>query len=329
MTKADLPADTNSLCVHFSAEKASVAQAYRELAEFGELACVEVPPGQQTIAVVSYFDVRAAVHAREALGGRCVASPQRGERTVVLPGNAELSDWMIGEVSKVHRSGDMFLLEFYDTRTAEKVAAQFQARSITDLRLSAPPGLGPEVDSRSARTADDQSDGTPRKRNDLRLSQISWQDLASGWEWRTTLQLRCLPPPLCSEEALQQMLLRAGLANCVDCIRVFKGEKQRMGSALVNAVDAEGVMKVAKYLHGRHWGRSMPIAVSFSAQQGAAEVRQACPKYEREGAWKKGLAVPWRVEACYGGLRTPDDLGASEVSTEIGDEPELTVRRQR
>lgn len=304
---------TNSLCVTFLAGNASVSLAYKELSVFGELARVEVPPGQQAVAVASFYDLRAAARAKAALVGRCAEAPQHGERTVVVKGDVEIQPWMVTEVASVRKSGDgsMYFLDFYDTRTAGKAAAQFHARNV---------GVPQERDRMPMKVPVSNSlEGTPRKRNDLRLSQVHWDDLSSGREWRTTLRLRCLPKQLCDEEALKSLLARAGLAEAVDLIRAFPGQGNGPGTALVNAVDSAGAAAVAKYLHGRSWGRTMPISVGFAALQGAEEVDKAFPKAKASPA-DLAKAVPWRVEMC--GLRAPDEVGASEASTEVGDDAE-------
>merc|ERR1719335_1207308 len=113
----------------------------------------------------------------------------------------------------------------------------------------------------------------PKYRNDLRLSEVNWTDLANGREWRTTLRLRCLPAKLCDRITFQRTLEMAGLKEMVDCFRVFSSEdRKNTGSALVNAVNSAGVTAVARFFHGRQWGNSMPCAVSFAAVQGGAEV---------------------------------------------------------
>lgn len=317
-------ARTNSLCVFFSeVEPVSVAVVYKELGQFGELARVEVPPGQHAVAVVSFYDIRAASRAKAALGGRCAEAPQYGERTVLLKGDVQIHAWMISEVSAVRRSSDgsAYFLDFFDTRAAERSAAQLDARSITE-----PEEPPPEKDALAAEANGNGHAGAPKYRNDLRLSQVNWGDLASGRDKRTTLRLRLLPSILCDEETLNRMFSRAGFSQVVDFIRVFPGEGKRPGSALINMVDAASAAAVGKYMHGRQWGaRSMPVSVSFAAVQGAVEVRKAFPTAttRAQNLAKVAEAEPWRVECCGRRLRSINDLGASEASTEAGDETEL------
>lgn len=313
-------ARTNSLNVLFPADEArslSVATAYEELSPYGEVARLEVPPGRRTTAVVSFYDLRAAARAAAALGDRCTEAPQYGERTVLLRGDEQLQAWMIQEISTVRRdtAANTYTLEFFDTRAAQRAAKQFGSRAAVaqqEERAAPAEVRGPGAPGASG----------PRYRNDLRLSQVNWADLASGRDTRTTLRLRFLPAKLCAEEAVRRALARAGLSEVVDCIRVFPGLGHRPGSALINAVDAAGATAVAKYFHGRQWGRSMPVAVSFAAVQGAAEVQRSFPLTSDRAEGIAAKAEPWRVETCDGST-VSEEHGVSEVSTEAGDDAEL------
>mmetsp|Transcript_6536 Transcript_6536/g.16002 ORF Transcript_6536/g.16002 Transcript_6536/m.16002 type:complete len:239 (-) Transcript_6536:104-820(-) len=116
----------------------------------------------------------------------------------------------------------------------------------------------------------------PTYLNHMDISAVDWEKLATGCEQRTTLRLRYLPRRLCSVEALRRVLHEVGLDSQVDTIRVFTLEVG-MGVALVNAVDASGVARLARFFHGRTWGRGLPVAVAFSVLQGREEVLAAYP----------------------------------------------------
>jgi len=330
---------TNTLWIKFgpSDGTVSVANAYEVLAPFGEVARLELLAGLCNTAVVSFYDLRSAARAMQALGERCAPGEQYGDRTVSMPGDVPLQPWMLPEISAVKQEGDgpYYSLDFYDTRTRECVA-----KMLEDSAPELPPGLpapGPlgrpellSVPTTLASAKEGNASGGargPRYMTDLLLSKVVWDELAAGLEKRTTLRLRCLPSRLCNESALKGVLAQAGLSELVDCVRTFPGEGRRPGSALVNAVSAEKVAPVARLFHGRQWGAALPVSVSFAAVQGKAEVCKAYPERlslfaESPGKPRASRAVdqvPRRVEVsekCFGKMVEP---GASEVSTEAGD----------
>jgi len=330
---------TNTLWIKFGPGDGlvSASNAYEVLAPFGEVARLELPPGLYNTVVVSFYDLRSAVRAKEALGGRCEPGEQYGDRTVSMPGDVQLQPWMLPEISAVRQEGGgaYYSLDFYDTRTKERVAKMMEG-SAPEL----PPGLPaprpldrPEflsVPPTLASSKDGNASGGvrgPRYRTDLLLSKVGWDELATGLEQRTTLRLRCLPSRLCDESALKGVLAQAGLSEAVDCLRTFPGEGKRPGSALVNAVSTEKVAPVARLFHGRQWGAALPVSVSFAPVQGKAEVCKAYPERPALFAEAPGKAratpaaeqVPRRIEVserCFGKMVEPC---ASEVSTEAGD----------
>jgi len=341
---------TNTLWIKFGPSDVtlSVANAYEVLAPFGEVARLELFPGLCNTVVVSFYDLRSAARAMEALGERCEPGEQYGGRTVSMPGDVQLQPWMLPEISAVKQEGGgaSYSLVFYDTRTRESVA-----KMIEDSAPVLPPGLpvlppGLPAPGQLRRpellpvppTLASAEDGTasggvhgPRYRTDLVLSKVVWDDLATGLEERTTLRLRCLPRRLCDESALKGVLAQAGLSESVDCVRTFPGTGKRPGSALVNAVTTEKVAPVARLFHGRQWGAALPVSVSFAAVQGKAEVCKAYPERLALVALTLGKPrtskavekVPRRIEVserCFGKMAEPY---ASEVSTEAGNSPRM------
>lgn len=334
---------TNSLRVQFAESEApiSVAKAYETLAPFGEVARLEMPPGTDSTAVVSFYDLRSAASAAAVLGDMCSQEPQYGDRTLRLDGDMQLQNWMLTEISAVRQEGDdgTYTLDFFDTRCRERAASQLAASQLAKQAapdLCLPPGL-PAAMVRSAADCpqflpvppdmsesgeDSHSNGSangPRYRTDLLLSKVNWDELASGVEKRTTLRLKCLPRPLCDEQALGSLLARVGLAGMVDCVRVLPGEGKRHGSALINAVSTEAVAAVARLFHGRQFGTGTPVAVSFAAVQGSSDINRVHPdrqplRVEAMGDRKVEEQPPRRIEGHE--LQSSGD----EVSTEAGDD---------
>lgn len=325
---------TNSLIV-FYPEKVSAGSALQELAPHGDIAHLEVSPDIPDAVVVSYYDIRSAGAAAAALGSRCDWAPQFGNRTVSVDGQTCLDEWMLKEVALVRQrenDTDKYALEFFDTRSATQAQMKLQVKQEQEVGLDDPLHLVTAAEDEPQTLPEQLMDfpatppvAAPRYRNDLRLSEVSWADLADGRDTRTTLRLRCLPSFLCKEESLHRILASAGLDKVVDCIHVFPSRRGQRGpgSALVNAVDGEGAATVAKYFHGRRWGMSMPVAVSFAAVQGRREVEEKFLKdpFQKEITAVPGVKDPWRIEAC-SAAQPVDDLYASEVSTEVGDDGE-------
>merc|ERR550532_698300 len=97
---------------------------------------------------------------------------------------------------------------------------------------------------------------------------------------RTTLCLRCMPAALCSEAAFSRALASAGLAEAARSVSPSLARGARTGVVYVDAVDAAGVRAMTKHFHGRRWGKSLPVEVSFAAVQESAvreEARKVAP----------------------------------------------------
>lgn len=319
----ELPTATNTLHVSFPATNGSsisMASVYEELAPFGEIARLEVSSSQQSTAVVSFYDSRAAAGAAAALGGRAMEGAPYGTNVVFLQGDAQLDSSLISGISAVtESSAGTYVLRFYDTRDAERAMAKLKKTSMCQGDLSKVEPLYLETKSLEAPVA-----SGPRYRNDLRLSEVNWTDLVSGRDKRTTLRLRCLPSKMCDKAAFEKALETAGLGKMYDCLRIFPGSGRRSGTALVNAVDSHAVIAIAKYFHGRQWGRSLPVAVSFAPVQGVAEIERAFPTkpLSVEVSSSMAKAEPWRIEPGES-IAGRDEPGVSEVSTEVGDDNEV------
>jgi hypothetical protein len=220
-----------------------------------------------------------------------------------------------------------YYVNFFDTRVADRVAAELRSVHLQQ------PQQQKELLHDVSHEASANITAAPRYRNDLRLSQVHWADLASGRDKRTTLQLRCLPAKLCDEMELANILERVRLLHLVNCIRCFPGTGKRLGSALINAADAAGAAAIAKYFHGRQWGKSLPVSASFAAVQGLEDIHSTFPLSppgppglpqppSRTEPRRVDLVPVPKCSSIITGSSS-EDPGASEVSTEVGDEAEL------
>merc|ERR1719464_184984 len=112
----------------------------------------------------------------------------------------------------------------------------------------------------------------PRYVSNLRMSQLNWDDLNAGREWRKTLRLCYLPKCLCEPHLLEALLEAKGLRGSVDRVRVTPGKTGRqLGSAVLRARITEAVPALVRLFHGHQFGSngSTPVAVSFAEVQGA------------------------------------------------------------
>jgi len=100
--------------------------------------------------------------------------------------------------------------------------------------------------------------------HDLRLSQINWDDLANDREKRTALHLRGLPSKLCEVTTLTSLLQSKNLGEFVSGVQVLPSKSERIGCVIIHAASVEHVAKLAKFFHGRQFGNSPPVAVSFA-----------------------------------------------------------------
>lgn len=73
------------------------------MGHFGEVYSIRLVPGSDSVFAVTYFDIRAAVHALQVLGAaHCWPSAPSGDRTVRLLGTAKLDDDVIPKISGMH-----------------------------------------------------------------------------------------------------------------------------------------------------------------------------------------------------------------------------------
>jgi len=108
----------------------------------------------------------------------------------------------------------------------------------------------------------------PRLVKFLELSQINWEKLAKQQEWRTSIQVRGLPPSLSEKVSLKELLVQHSLQDDVLQVTISSGKKARFGVALLQASSVPAVGRLAKFFHGRVFSMSqMPISVCFASSQ--------------------------------------------------------------
>jgi hypothetical protein len=244
------PPTSNSLRVPLAGQP-SAAGVLKRLEAFGELARIDMLEGA---VVASYFDARAARQAMEAFGPCCVEEAQHGIRSVRLTGGHRLDRDVIPEVSKIELCEDRsFLVEFFDTRVAARVA---RSVAVEPAEAKAAADAGEE------RVAADPELSAPARR--LLCEQVKWESLRGGREWRTVLLLRGLPRSLCSKAAMEALLERHGLREGVESIAA-RPSNGKIGSVMLRARSVESVPALAKFFHGQQFSSgSPPVAVSYA-----------------------------------------------------------------
>lgn len=265
----------------------SVSGAFEELAPFGEIMRLELLPNQAEV-VVSYYDSRCAAQVFDELGSRCTWEPQYGQCTVRASSEGELLESTVSQICCARKddSSDLYSLVFYDVRAAETFAAE--VGSTMDGRQQNKAFIAPAQTRRRATPL------APRYMNDLGISQVVWADLDSGLETRTTLRITRLCQRLCNPKRFQMLLEEANLAQYVDVFRTF-ATARGCGAALLNVTSAVGVKMVAKFFHGRQWGKTMPASVSFAVTQGRDEVLAKYPIQENSSLASRISKEPLQV----------------------------------
>mmetsp|Transcript_58638 Transcript_58638/g.163618 ORF Transcript_58638/g.163618 Transcript_58638/m.163618 type:complete len:442 (-) Transcript_58638:165-1490(-) len=308
-----------------------VAMLRRQLEDFGEIAYVDKLVEQsESVLRVTYFDIRSAQGLREAHWEQSEYGPQEGNLSLTLREDA-LELIASTEVADVLPVGDnTHEVRFFDVRvasqvaaaaaaaqTAEAISSMFRSQAIHEVEAAAdvaqqdsedelgmreaPAKDAEAVDSEEPKTIASVLTGSapapaavvrPCKVKDIRASELRWDDLAGRREWRTALQLRGLPRALCQRGQLEAFLHCHGLLEKVASVRILPS-KGRLGCAVLKAKSVDDVQTIAKFFHGRQFGFSIPVAVSFACGQ-----NWASPTSRRSEALKQRpfLGMPQRVE---------------------------------
>lgn len=149
---------------------------------------------------------------------------------------------------------------------------------------------------------------------------MNWSQFAQGRDSRCTLRLQFLPMSLCRADAFHVLLKEQGLSEVFNCARLFAlspGGSQ-YGSALVDTVDADAMVAVAKFFHGRCRGRSLPIRAVVAEEQGAAEVKRAFLSRIIDAQGQDKRTCLWNVGAGHS-IRC-GELDSVSISTAADDE---------
>jgi len=293
-----------------------------DLESFGEIAQagIQTVNDWQKVIQAVYYDTRSAKAAKEYFGSFCDFGPQEGVLSLTAP-KAVLQALESSTIANVRctASGE-FELEFFDTRVAAQATemAALRAASVGELTaITTCDSLGAVEDELRGEDVEDDAEepmsvacariespsagggSGPCHISGLRMTQIRWEDFTSHREWRTALLLRGLPRSLCQPGQIEALLEAHGLRDALLSVRLPKSlSRMSLGHAIVTATSIEQAPRLAKFFHGKQFGNSMPVAVSFAPNQigsvggKRSSVARVCSS---DVARSKDLGAPRRI----------------------------------
>lgn len=109
---------------------------------------------------------------------------------------------------------------------------------------------------------------TPLYANRLDGVHLDTADLVKSRRRRRDLFLRGLPDKLCIPGAIQLVLRSANLSDAAEQVHLTWKGAMSVRCAVIRARTVEDVTRLARFFHGRRFGKSSPIEVSFAVGQG-------------------------------------------------------------
>eukprot|EP00428_Durinskia_dybowskii_P017509 CAMPEP_0170226392 /NCGR_PEP_ID=MMETSP0116_2-20130129/12907_1 /TAXON_ID=400756 /ORGANISM="Durinskia baltica, Strain CSIRO CS-38" /LENGTH=380 /DNA_ID=CAMNT_0010477117 /DNA_START=116 /DNA_END=1258 /DNA_ORIENTATION=- len=193
---------------------------------FGEVMGVESLPLKPPKVAVTFFDVRSAARAIEALGrSYCKPGPQVGARKVKLAADAPFDTADLAGVSSVDgEAGGAFVLEFYDIRDARryqnraaKPAAVKATRDAGESAVELPPGLehAPTAPARARRKSTTASKPETRLPAAVPPPGLALPPGLEASQAVCEVLIHGLPNKLLSEPMMDAILQQAGFTSDV------------------------------------------------------------------------------------------------------------------
>jgi len=233
---------------------------------FGEVMAAE--PLEPPRAAISFFDVRSAARAVEALGrAYCAFGPQTGDRRVRLAADAQFDTADFAGVSNViadDESGGTFVLEFYDVRDARryrkeaaKPAAVGSQKKQVGCAFELPPGLEQRPATHAKALGKSGLASKPRTASSA-LAPPPGLVPPLGLQAPQPLcevRIRGLPKKLLSEPMMEAILQQAGFAN--DVVAGFSAKPgEPCGEAVVRFSCEASARRCVAHFAGCQWGQS-------------------------------------------------------------------------
>lgn len=234
--------------------------------QFGEVASLEMVPGDDLTIAVVYFDIRSASMALASIDQSqipCWAMPVQGNRRVCTDGNwsLDLEEMQaIANVSFDENGGGNYKLEFFDIRDAEDLRARLQEKSnnyfgtacfdssdfqakVTRQRMRPRPVpayiQATNFVARSEK-AKSWKEPPPIRKEDQQVKETDFVLLTN------------LPKPLASTEWMEAVLDQAGFDSTMRTFEVWPGETS--AEALLTFVgNPTAAAQCVRHINGSKW----------------------------------------------------------------------------
>lgn len=264
-TATPIPAtDTLRVALPPSLGPVSAAGARAALGAFGAVAKVQMLPSRnERIALATYFDVRDAASAAEALGDRCYPEAEQGQRVVWLPADFSLQPEQAAGVKDLYpdpAENGGFILEFYDVRCAAKIIEAGMGAKLYNSTASEVEEVSEDW-MKAGRTQPLAATQKPPGLECLGTDAYYGGDSAVVATSSTVIQviIRGLPNALCNKECMEAVLQQAGLAGDVKSCVARPGET--CGEARVALRGHEALSQCVRHFQGMQWDEHIPVSV--------------------------------------------------------------------
>jgi hypothetical protein len=265
--------------------------------KFGDVMCLKSVPGSKSVSV-SFWDVRAAKLAAEALGGAryCRPGPQTGLRTVRLHGDTNLFPEEVNGVSNLvwnadDEYGSSYTVEFYDVRGAEAVRNRIREAEASSQQeaLVMPPGL----EFMAAKKKQNKESHavhplyiTPAVNKTIKgpiavdcrsLKDVTNVEKRPSFPHQT-IMVWGLPNTLCNDSCFEAMLQQAGFQGG-EVIRFSCKTGKPSGEATIVLACAEAATRCKEHFEGRKWDPSGPVRAEWMVDEAVPDAtsrKQRC-----------------------------------------------------
>lgn len=229
--------------------------------QFGEVASLEMVPGDDLTIAVVYFDIRSASIALASIDQSqisCWAMPVQGNRRVCTDGNWSLDLEEMQTIANVfldENGGGKYMLEFFDIRNAEDLRARLQEKSNDYFR-----NVFTDGSDLQAQVTRQRMRPRPVPAYIQATTFVASSDKAKSWKESPPTQkeetdfvlLSNLPKPLASTAWMEAVLDQAGFDSAMRTFEVWPGDT--CAEALVGFVgNPAAASQCVRHINGSKW----------------------------------------------------------------------------